>query len=183
MKNVSKLLMVALLSGLLASCASSTMDSTPTLAELEAYERVVRARYQGEYNELERQRSSGRLSKAEYEEQKRKLDSKVATEVNDAAWNKHFLAESERKADGVPTPDAPVALNPGAPQSESFHRPSNQNFGQVAGQGGSAGMGSIRSLNEQFGNAQNIRGDAISAGGSYLSQPPPGSIYDESVRR
>jgi hypothetical protein len=183
MKNVSQLLMAALLSGLLASCASSTMDSTPTLAELEAYERVVRNRYQGEYNELERQRSSGRLSKADYDEHKRRLDSKVAAEVNDAAWNKHFLAESERKADGVPTPDALVALNPGSTQGESFYRPSNQNFGQVTGQSGSAGMGSIRSINEQFGNAQSIRGDAMSAGGSYLSQPPPGSIYDENVRR
>lgn len=172
-----------MLSGLLASCASSTMDSTPTLAELTAYEKVVHARYQGEYDAIERQRASGAISKAEYEERKGKLDAKVAEQVNDAAWNKHFLAESERKADGVPTPDAPVALNPGSTQGESFYRPSNQNFGQVTGQSGSAGMGSIRAVNEQFGNAQATRNDAISAGGTYLSQPPPGSIYDENVRR
>ncbi len=184
MKNAYQLLMVALLSGLLASCASSTMDSTPTLAELEAYERVVRARFQGEYDDLERQRASGKINKADYDEHKRRLDSKVSAEVNNAAWNKHYLAESERKADGVPTPDAPVALNPGGSTGgDSFYRPSNQNFGQVTGQGGTAGMGSIRSVNEQFGNAQSIRGDAMSAGGSYLSQPPPGSIYDENVRR
>lgn len=184
MKISPAILAMVLLSGLLASCASSTMDSTPTLAELEAYERVVRARFQGEYDELGRQRSSGRISKADYDEHKLRLDAKVAAEVNNAAWNKHYLAESERKADGVPTPDAPVTLNPGVSTGgESFYRPSNQNFGQVTGQGGTAGMGSIRSVNEQFGNAQSIRGDAMSAGGTYLSQPPPGSIYDEDVRR
>ncbi len=182
MTNVSRLLAAVLLSGLLASCASSTMDSTPTLAELDAYEKLIRARYQDDYAALQRQRSSGSISEAEYQERKRRLDSEVAEKVNDAAWNKHFLAESERKADGVPTPDQPAALNPGA-IGESFYRPSNQNFGQVTGQSGSAGLGSLRAANEQFGTGQTIRNDAISAGGTYLSQPPPGSIYDEKVRR
>ena len=64
MKNVSKSLLVALLSGLLASCASSTMDSIPSLAELNAYEKVIRARYQILYDELEQKRSSGSISTA-----------------------------------------------------------------------------------------------------------------------
>ena len=113
MKNVSESLLVALLSGLLASCASKTMDSIPTLAELNSYEQVVRARYQVLYNELDQKLSSGAISKVEYAEQKRRLDSKVAGSVNNAAWNKHYLAESERKSDDVPTPDHPVALRPG----------------------------------------------------------------------
>ena len=45
MMNASKLVLAALLSGLLASCASRTMDSIPTLAELHTYEKVIRARY------------------------------------------------------------------------------------------------------------------------------------------
>lgn len=183
MMNATKLLASALLAGLLASCASSTMDSAPTLVELEAYEKVVRARYQNEYAELSKQRANGTLNSSEYTRRKGMLDSKIMEEVNDAAWNKHFLAESERKADGVPTPDQPVALNSGTSHGDSFYRPSNQNFGQVAGQSGSAGLGSIRSANEQFSQGQSIRNDAISAGGTYLSQPPPGSIYDEDVRR
>lgn len=183
MMKATKLLATALLSGLLASCASSTMDSAPTLAELDAYERVVRARYQDEYAELSQQLASGVLSRSEYDRRKGMLDAKITSEVNDAAWNKHFLAESERKADGVPTPDQPVALNPSAASGgESFHRPSNQNFGQVTGQSGSAGLGSVRAANEQFSNAQSIRNDSISAGGTVLSRPPPGSIYDDDVR-
>ena len=157
MNYASKLMLAALLSGLLTSCASRTMDSIPTLAELNAYEKVIRARYQVMYDELEQKRASGAISKADYEEQKHRLDTKVSGGVNNAAWNKHFLAESERKSDGVPTPDQPVRLNPGLVGSNnmsggsvssggigSFYRPSYQNYGAVTGMGGSAGMGSIR---------------------------------------
>ncbi|MBE2282567.1 MAG: hypothetical protein IAE77_03790 [Prosthecobacter sp.] len=184
MKSAPTFIAAALISALLASCASSTMDSVPTLAELTSYERVIRARYQGEYDDLERQRSKGGLSQEDYVENKRRLDSKVAEEVNDAAWQKHFLAESERKADGVPTPDAPVALNPGS-GSGGFYQPmTKQNFGNAIGMSGTAGMGSMRAANEQITSGQMIRQDAMSAGGTYLSKPPPGSIYDEDeVRR
>ncbi len=194
MKNVSHLLLAALLSSLLASCASRTMDSVPSLAELNAYEQVVRAKYQGLYNDLEKRRASGTISKAQYDEDKHRLDAKVAAAVNDAAWNKHFLAESERKSDGVPTPDQPVALavgqvggmmggSVGSGGMGSFYRPSYMNYGAVAGMGGSASMGSMRSANEQIGKGQSIRNDAISAGGSYLSTPPPGSVYDNEPER
>lgn len=183
MKNVSKPLLAALLSALLASCASTTMHSIPTLAELNAYEKVVRARYQGQYDELEHKRASGALSKAEYAEQKRWLDSKVAEGVNNAAWNKHYLAESERKSDGVPTPDQPVALGTATSVGGGFYMPSYQNYGAVTGMGGSAGMGSMRSANEQISSGKSIRNDAMSAGGTYLSAPPPGSIYDQDVKR
>lgn len=185
MNNVSKLLQVAVLSGLLTSCASRTMDSIPTLADLNAYEKVVRARYQFMYDELEKKRASGALSKADYAEEKHRLDSKVAESVNNAAWNKHYLAESERKSDGVPTPDQPVALNSvqATAGGNSFYRPSYQNYGAVTGMGGSAGMGSMRSANEQLSQSKSIRNDAISAGGTYLSAPPPGSVYDQDVKR
>lgn len=193
MKKTSNLLLAALLSGLLASCASRTMDSIPTIAELNAYEKVVRDRYQTQYDELERKRASGALSKTDYAEQKRWLDSKVAEAVNNAAWNKHYLAESERKSDNVPTPDNPVALSSGlvgggiggisSGGMGSFYSPSYQNYGAVSGMGGTAGMGNMRSTNEQLKNAQSIRNDAMSAGGTYLSAPPPGSVYDQEVRR
>jgi hypothetical protein len=196
MKNVSKLLLAALLSGLLASCATTTMDSIPTLAELNAYEKVVRARYQVVYDELDQKRAKGAISKNEYAEQKHKLDSKVSEAVNNAAWNKHFLAESERKSNGEPTPDRPVALNAGqvggmsmsggsvgSGGMSSFYRPSYMNYGAVTGMGGSAGMGSMRSTNEQLGNVKRTRDEAMSAGGTYLSAPPPGSVYDDDVKR
>ena len=190
MKNVSKPLLAALLSGLLASCATTTMDSIPTLAELNAYEKVIRARYQVMYDELDQKRARGTISKAEYEEQKHRLDSKVHESVNNAAWNKHYLAESERKSDGVPTPDQPVALSAGqvggmmmgsvaSGGMGSFYRPSYMNYGAVTGMGGSAAMGSIRGAKEQLSKAQTTRDDAISAGGTYLSAPPPGSVYDD----
>lgn len=191
MKNVSKPLLAALLCGLLASCATSTMDSIPTLAELNAYEKVIRARYQVMYDELDHKRASGTISKAEYEEQKHRLDSKVHESVNNAAWNRHYLAESERKSDGVPTPDQPVALNAGqvggmmqsgavgSGGMGSFYRPSYMNYGAVTGMGGSAALGSIRGAKEQLTKAQTTRNDAMSAGGTYLSAPPPGSVYDD----
>ncbi len=196
MTNVSHLLLAALLSSLLASCATSTMDSIPTVAELNAYEKVVRAKYQVMYDDLDKRRASGAISRAQYDEDKHRLDAKVAAAVNDAAWNKHFLAESERKSDGVPTPDQPVVLAAGQVGGTmglggalssggmgSFYRPSYMNYGAVAGMGGSASMGSMRSANEQISRGQSIRSDAISAGGSYLSTPPPGSVYDNEPER
>ncbi|MFZ2277738.1 MAG: hypothetical protein WAW39_08060 [Prosthecobacter sp.] len=161
------------------------MDSIPTLADLNAYEKVVRARYQVMYDELEKKRASGALSKADYAEEKHRLDSKVAENVNNAAWNKHYLAESERKSDGVPTPDQPVALNSVqvTQGGNSFYSPSYQNYGAVTGMGGSAGMGSMRAANEQLSQSKSIRNDAMSAGGTYLSAPPPGSVYDQDVKR
>lgn len=171
------------------------MDSIPSLADLNAYEKVVRARYQVMYDELEKKRASGALSKADYAEEKHRLDSKVAESVNNAAWNKHYLAESERKSDGVPTPDQPVALHAGLVGGNSmsgsvgsggmgsFYQPSYQNYGAVTGMGGSAGMGSMRSANEQLSQSKSIRNDAMSSGGTYLSAPPPGSVYDQDVRR
>ncbi|MCF7786993.1 MAG: hypothetical protein K9N47_12780 [Prosthecobacter sp.] len=194
MKNVSNPLLAALLCSLLASCASRTMDSIPTLAELNAYEKTVRARYQVMYDELDKKRASGAISKEDYTEEKHRLDSKVAESVNNAAWNKHYLAESERKSDGVPTPDQPVALSSGQVGGNvvgsvgsggmgSFYQPSYQNYGAVTGMGGTAGMGSMRSANDQINQSKSIRNDAMSAGGTYLSAPPPGSIYDQDVRR
>lgn len=167
----------------LASCASRTMDSVPTIAEMEGYTRVVKARYQAEYAELERRRTSGTISSADYDANKRRLDARVSEEVNDAAWNKHFLAESERKADGVPTPDAPVYLDSSSPVGGGFYQPMNQNYGQVTGQSGTAGLGSMRAAQQQFSSGQTIRNDAVSSGGSYLSQPPPGSVYDDNRRQ
>lgn len=183
MKIVPSLLAAALFSGVLASCASRTMDSVPTIAELESYQRVVKGRYQAEYAELERRRASGTISKSDYEENKQRLDSQVNEEVNNAAWNKHFLAESQRKADGVPTPDAPVGLDSRNPVGGSFYMPSNQNYGQVTGQSGSAGLGSMRGAQEQYTAGQNTRNDAMSAGGTYLSRPTQGSVYDDERRR
>ena len=159
------------------------MDSIPSLADLNAYEKVVHARYQVMYDELEKKRASGALSQADYAEEKHRLDSKVAENVNNAAWNKHYLAESERKSDGVPTPDNPVALGAATSVSGGFYMPSYQNYGAVTGMGGSAGMGSMRSANEQIGQSKSIRNDAMSAGGTYLSTPPPGSVYDQDVKR
>lgn len=189
MTNVSHLLLAALLSSLLASCASRTMDSVPTVAQLNAYEKMIRPQFQPMYDELEKKRASGTLSKAQYDEEKHHLDSKLAAKVNNAAWNKHFLAESVRKSDNVPTPDHPVALAAGqvggmfmagavsSGGMGSFYRPSYMNYGAATGMGGNAGMGSMRSLNDQVGRAQTIRRDSMSAGGTYLSSPQAGSVY------
>lgn len=183
MKNARQLFAAAVLATLVSSCASTTMDSVPTAAELSAYEAVIRARLQPEYDALEKQRASGAISQETYAEHKKRLDSKVWEDANNAAWQKHFLAESERKADGVPTPDAPVALSP-ATGGNTFYQPSNQNFGRVMGQAGSAGFGSLSGAREQLnGQVNSARNDSMSAGGTFLSAPPPGSIYDGGVKR
>jgi len=41
----------------------------------------------------------------------------------------------------------------------------------------------MRAAQEQYGQGQTIRNDAMSSGGSYISQPPPGSVYEDDRRR
>jgi hypothetical protein len=96
---------------LLVSC----QNTMPTAQMLDAEEGRLRQQHQGRYADLSAQQSSGQLTAAEYAEAKLELDKSIRNEADNLAWSRHALAQTERKAQGLPTPDAPVQMAaPGA---------------------------------------------------------------------
>jgi hypothetical protein len=93
----------------MTGCSTNTM---PTPAQLDRLEREVRATHQEQYDELARQRSSGQLSLDQYQNSLSILDQKVRNKVDTMVWSRHQLAQSELKSLGIPTPDAPVQIEP-----------------------------------------------------------------------
>ena len=144
-----------LLTALLVSCGTST---TPTAEQLDALERQVRAEYQPQYLALDQNRSTGQITQAEYDTERANLDHRVSTKVDTMVWSRHELAQSQLKAQGIPTPDRPVQLDaPG--------------MGSVSG--------SLYSSSRINGLGNQIQGNMMrDMGGSNFNDRRAGSIYD-----
>lgn len=93
---------------LLAAC--TTNSSIPDAKELDRYQKAAEAVMKPERDALEQKRANGQITDAEYKAQLAMLERQISERATDAAWTRHALAESERKMSGIPTPDAPVAL-------------------------------------------------------------------------
>jgi len=93
--------------------------TAPTADQMDLLESKVRADHAPQYADLNQQRASGQLTPDEYVTAKAALDLRVRNKVDTMLWNRHALAESDRKANGLPTPDKPVAnLPPGVGQTQ-----------------------------------------------------------------
>ena len=150
-----RLTFFGLLAALLASCTSPT---TPTVEQLNALEQKVRAEHQPYYDDLAQRRASGQVTQAEYDAEKAKLDHRVHSKVDTMLWTRHELAQSDLKANGIPTPDKPVMLDaPGV--------------GSV--------QGSLYSSSRINGLGNQIQGNFMrDVGGANFNQGRAGSIYD-----
>lgn len=91
----------------LVGCGSSSLPSAESLS---ASARVLREQARPEFDELERRRAMGLLSEADYQADRAALEKRISDDARDAAWSHHFLVESERRANGIPTPDAPQSI-------------------------------------------------------------------------
>lgn len=129
MRPFANVLFVLSAAILLIGCGSSTLPSAESLS---ASAQVLRKQARPEFDDLERRRAMGLLSEADYQGDRAALEKRISDDARDAAWSRHFLAESERRANGVPTPDTPQDL--AAP---------NAMQGGAAGGGGLAGGGSL----------------------------------------
>ncbi len=144
----------ALLALVLVSCESTA----PSAAQLDHFEKLVRHELEPEFNALSAQRASGQLTEVEYQQQKARLEHQVLSRVDTMAWSRHELAQSERKANGLPTPDRPVALDaPG--------------MGSVSG--------SLYSSSRINGLGNQIQGNFMrDMGGANFNDRRAGTIYD-----
>jgi hypothetical protein len=151
---VNTLLSSCFLSLLLMSCASTA----PTVEQLDALEHQVRAEHREEYFDLEQRRASGQLTQADYETERARLDHRVRAKVDTMAWSRHQLAQSQRKALGLPTPDQPVLLE--APGIGSIN-------------------GSLYSSSRINGLGNQIQGNMMrDLGGTNFNDRRAGTIYD-----
>ena len=104
----SHLMLCAAASLLLAACGSTM----PTPEQLDDLERRVRADHRQETALLEERRRSGQITPQEYEMERTALERRIQNRVDTMVWNRHALAQSELKANDIPTPDRPVANPP-----------------------------------------------------------------------
>lgn len=77
---------------------------------MDAYQKAARAANRAEYAELDQQHMSGQLTYEQFEAARKALDQRVQNQADTMAWNRHALAQSELKANSIPTPDQPVSL-------------------------------------------------------------------------
>ena len=137
------------------------------------YKQQAQREMGAEYTRLAELKQAKVLSEAEYETELARLNDRVVSRAHTIAWEQHNLAELERKAQGVPTPDQPVqlmapnAMNGGA-GGQSLYRNYQQQYNITAGVGGSNMLGS------------SIMGSTSSSGGGGAlgRQNFPGSVYD-----
>ncbi len=129
---------------LCASCATQS-ETMPSAAALDQnYQRYLAAA-QPEFDELESRRKSGALSQADYEREKSSLEYRVQQRAVDASWTAHSLAESDRRATGIPTPDQPQAIQAGGGGGGSLYRSHNEQYG---GSGAQQSFGASGSINQ-----------------------------------
>ena len=133
--------LAAAVAAICVSCATQA-KTMPSAADLDRSQQRFRTQAQPLFDDLERRRASGTLSQAEYEREKSSLEYRVHQQAVDAAWTAHALAESDRKATGIPTPDSPQQIQTGS-VSGSFYQSHNDLYGsQGAGLTGAMSQGS-----------------------------------------
>ena len=122
-----------------AACAMATLSCTstlPTAEGLDQYAEMLRQRAAPEFAELRRQRDAGQITQDAYNERVTFIEQRIREETDNLAWSRHNIAESQRKALGIPTPDKPVQLIPpvaGVNSANSLYRPATQQFNSAAG--------------------------------------------------
>lgn len=144
---------------LLMTLLSACISSTPTAEKLDELEHKIRADFQPSYAQLEEQRRKGELSSEEYAMAKEQLDQRVQNRVDNMAWSRHALVQSDMKANAIPTPDAPQYIAPpgvGSLQGSLYNAQRQNGIGNQA-------MGSI--MQEM--------------GSSHLNGRRAGTLYDQ----
>lgn len=129
--------LVAAIVTLCTSCATQS-QTIPSVTDLEKSQQRFRTLAQPQFDDLERRRAGGALSQSDYEREKESLEYQVRQQAVDAAWTAHALAESDRKATGIPTPDQPQAIQAGG-GGGSFYQSHNDQYGSQGGFGGGGG--------------------------------------------
>ncbi len=99
---------------LLTSCKSPLPDSDDLTRFYEQAEQLAKH----DIHLLDGQLAAGQITQIEYTQRKEAILGNIQRRAVDAAWTQHQMRESERKAMGLPTPDAPQEIS--VPQGDSL---------------------------------------------------------------
>lgn len=123
----------------LASCRTPL----PDVDDLVHYEKQAQDLAKMEIAQVEESYNRGEINKAQRDEQIEEINANIIKKAHDLAWAHHELIESEKRAWGQPTGDAPVT--PAPPQlgqiANSFYLPKGE-VGSGFGSFNNSAMGS-----------------------------------------
>ena len=154
----SYLLALAATASIITLCSSCATQSQtmPSAADLDRSSQRFRILAQPQFDDLERRRAGGALSQADYEREKANLEYRVQQQAVDAAWTAHALAESDRKATGIPTPDQPQFIQAGGGAgSGTLYQSHNDRYGSGAMQSFGAGAAMTQGYQQSASIIQN----------------------------
>ena len=113
-------LSILLSAAILASCTGPV----PTERDLDNAYRQSMALAQQDIAALAQRRAKGEITAAQYAEQKQAIEDQVTARANDMVLTQHSLVESQRQAQGLPTPSNPQNIT--VPQAGSLSTGSTQ---------------------------------------------------------
>lgn len=146
----------------LASCQSTIPDQ----ADLARFEEQATVMAQRQIGLLDKQLAAGEITQEQHDRSVAAIQADIPRRAHDLAWTRHELAESEKRALGVPTGDAPMGVrSPGLGQvHDSFYRPK----GEVG-----SGFGAFQGIN----GSTNVRGYSPGTVDGMRGDPVPTDYY------
>lgn len=108
----------------LVSCQSTIPDA----ADLDRYEKQATDLAERQIALLDAQLARGEISQVQRDRGADAIRADIPKRAHDLAWTMHELAESEKRAWGMPTGDAPLPLRPPQPSAvaNSFYQPKGE---------------------------------------------------------
>jgi hypothetical protein len=91
---------------LLASCA----QRLPDVADIDRCYKRAEQLASEETQELERRHAAGQIDDFSYQQQKTAIQNRISQRAVEMAWTSHSLEQSQRAAQGIPTPNSPQEI-------------------------------------------------------------------------
>jgi len=132
--RLSLTLVLPALGMLLASCTSTI----PTAAQLDSYHEKAAQMAQPQIDELNARKARGAISQQDYDIEMATINAKISKQAGDLAWARHELSESQMRAQGIPTGDAPIAGSATGVVSGSLYRPYSESGASIMGNNNSS---------------------------------------------
>lgn len=140
MNHLFRVLALQSLAVTLLAFSSSCQSTIPTTADLDHYYKQATDIANRQIAILDGQLARGEISQSQRDTSAEAIRANIPKQAGDLAWARHELAESKKRALGIPTGDHAVSVTaPGAGVGGSFYQPRGQvgsGFGRASDFGG-----------------------------------------------
>lgn len=144
MNHLFRVLALQSLAVTLLAFSTSCQSTIPTAADLDHYYQQATDIANRQIAILDGQLARGEISQSQHDTTAAAIRANIPKQAGDLAWARHELAESQKRALGIPTGDHAVQVNaPGAGGNNSFYQPRGQvgsGFGRSSDLGGMSGI-------------------------------------------